>query len=288
MPALPIETRRGTPMSPLRYPGGKAPLADFLAALMARRMQSRYVEPYAGGAGAAIALLITGAAEEIWINDLDPAVYSFWCSVVKGGDEVAEWIREVPLDLDTWHEQRSIYQRGDASDPLRLGLAMFYLNRTNRSGVMNAGVIGGKSQAGKYTISARFDRARLAKRVQVIYSSRDRITVTNRDGLSVLHESLQWDSCLNFVDPPYFEKGEFLYPNSFGQRQHEDLAKILNGAPRANWLLTYDIHPTIMQYYRDRTQFEFALEYSAHVRERKMELMVASDSLAGSITGSYA
>jgi DNA adenine methylase len=69
----------------LRYPGGKAPFAPFIADLMVANglTGGHYLEPYAGGAGVALDLLFQGHASHIHINDADPAVYAFWLSVIK-------------------------------------------------------------------------------------------------------------------------------------------------------------------------------------------------------------
>ena len=69
-----------------------------------------------------------------------------------------------------------------------LGFAFFYLNRTNRSGVLNAGVIGGQAQTGTYKIDARFNRATLTERLRAIGDLADHIEVTDLDGRT----TIQW------------------------------------------------------------------------------------------------
>ncbi len=283
MPAIEVIPRRGFPRSPLRYPGGKSSLAGFFNAIIARRGLDTYVEPYAGGAGAAIELLLTDSVSEIVINDLDPAIYCFWHAITCDTIGFLDRLAKTPLTLDEWRIQQEIYRNGDLRDSLALGFATFYLNRTNRSGVMNAGVIGGQSQGGKYRIDARYDRDSLAKRIQLIADQRKRIKVTNEDGVATIRRAMRRKAALIYADPPYYAKGSYLYLNSFDNTQHEQLASILNANADRNWILTYDDHERIRELYADRKYFNFQLNYSAHQRMRVAELMVASDHLSPSI-----
>jgi DNA adenine methylase len=281
--AIEVVPRRGLPRSPLRYPGGKSSLANFFNAVIARRGLDTYVEPYAGGAGAAIELLLTDSVSEIIINDLDPAIYSFWHSVTYNSDGFLARLESTPLTLDEWRVQQQIYRNCDQSDSLALGFATFYLNRTNRSGVMNAGVIGGQNQNGKYRIGARYDRDSLAKRIEAIANQRKRIKVTNEDGVATIRRAMRRKAALIYADPPYYAKGSYLYLNSFDDAQHERLASVLNSSADRNWILSYDDHERIRELYADRSHFNFQLHYSAHQRAQVAELMVVSDNLSPSI-----
>lgn len=251
--------------------------------LIARRGLNTYVEPYAGGAGAAIDLLLNDAVQRIVINDLDRAIYAFWKSVVDHTTGFLHLIERVELNLEEWRRQQAIYRNPDGRTELELGFATFFLNRTNRSGVMNAGVIGGQLQGGKYRIDARFDRDTLAKRVQRIAARRDRIKVTNLDGAASIRQALRLRAALIYADPPYYEKGSFLYLNSFDDSQHTRLATLLNRHPQSNWVLTYDDHVRVRELYKDRTYFNYGLNYSAHRTGKHAELMVVSDGISPSI-----
>ncbi|MCS6557392.1 DNA adenine methylase [Curtobacterium flaccumfaciens] len=267
--------------SPLRYPGGKAKLAGFFAdALEAAGMRNAtYVEPFAGGAGAGLTLLLAGVVGQVVINDLDPAVHSFWEAVKNESDEFARRIETVPLDLNEWQKQREIYRAADARDPFALGFAFFYLNRTNRSGVLHAGVIGGKSQSGTYRIDARFNRVELQRRVKELGRVSDRIELTFEDGRRSVERWATRSNTFLYVDPPYVEAGGSLYLNAFDARDHADLAATLNKVSRSAWLLTYDDSPVIRNLYADRAVFDYELHYSAHRVGKAREVLIASDPL---------
>jgi DNA adenine methylase len=280
-----IASRRYGTLSPLRYPGGKASLAGFFSDLIASIGidHARYVEPYAGGAGAGIALLREGLVDHLVINDIDPAVHAFWTSAVHDNRRFVRRVNKIPLTIDEWRRQRTIYQGGDASDPLRLGLAFFYLNRTNRSGILNAGVIGGQKQQGNYLIDARFNRTTLTERLTAIGDLADQITVSDLDGRSVIQAYADDASTFMYIDPPYVHAGSQLYLNAFDGRDHQALAAVVTSIPKAHWLVTYDTAPLIERAYKDHFQCRIAISYSARYPGKAEELLVGSPAVANAI-----
>lgn len=277
-----VKAHRGTVYTPLRYPGGKTRLTGFLRRVIetAGWGSCTYVEPYAGGAGAALSLLHDSIVPRIVINDLDPAIHAFWEAATHHSADLLAKFDSTAVTLNEWHTQREIYRAGDTSDPVGLGFATFYLNRTNRSGVMNAGVIGGQAQAGRYKIDARFNRLELRQKLEWIGLSADCITVSNRDGLELLAHTIEDDSAFCYIDPPYFDKGSYLYMNSFADEGHAALAALLRSARAARWVLTYDDVPQIRKLYLGLYQGTFSLPYSAHKAEMAKERMVLSDPIA--------
>jgi DNA adenine methylase len=267
-------------VSPLRYPGGKSALAGLFADLIAELgiRSCTYVEPYAGGVGAGIALLRAGVVKRLVINDIDPAVHAFWAEVVDSTTAFIDWIVDVPLTLEEWRRQRDIYRSGSA-DRSALGRAFFFLNRTNRSGVLNAGVIGGQTQNGRYKIDARFNRETLAERVQAIGSLRSAIEVTALDGRTVIHQHGRRKSSFLYIDPPYVHAGSQLYLNAFEARDHEALAHTVRAVTTAHWLMTYDDSPFIKHLYAEHFQGRLDLTYSARYPGKTSELLVASGAV---------
>lgn len=283
-----VASRRYGTLSPLRYPGGKAALAglfgDIIDALGIER--ARYIEPYAGGVGAGIALLREGIVEELVVNDIDPAVHAFWKSAVSDNANLVDMVASVPLTIDEWQKQREVYRSRDERDSLGLGFAFFFMNRTNRSGILNAGVIGGQSQEGRYRIDARFNRATLIERLTAIGDLANRITVTDLDGRTVIQRYAQDDRAFMYIDPPYVQAGSQLYLNAFEGRDHTALAAMVNTIDKAHWLITYDTAPLIEKLYREHFQCRLELTYSAHRPGRAEELLVASPAVAGVVKAS--
>lgn len=278
---LPIR-RLGRPVSPLRYPGGKAVLAGFFSLVLDGLQLERptYVEPFAGGVGAGIELLMNDRVGALVINDIDAAVFSFWRTALEQTDDFVDRILHTPLTLDEWQKQRELYRARDERDPLALGFAFFYLNRTNRSGVLNAGVIGGKAQQGRYLIDARFNRDELARRISAIGSLRERITVSDDDGKQVVTRYASDTNAFLYIDPPYVDMGGSLYLNAFENRDHSELAHAVNASATGNWILTYDMSPVVISEYENRYHRQYELNYSGYRAQKARELLVASDPVA--------
>jgi len=243
--------------------------------------RGHYAEPYAGGCGLALSLLYGGFVADIHVNDIDPAVWSFWHSVLNDTDALVELIEKSPVTVEEWRRQRAIHQAMDLADPLALGFSAFFLNRTNRSGVIGSGgVIGGLNQAGKYLIDCRFHREDLARRVRRVSRYGRHIHLTRLDALDFLGscETTLPTNTLLFIDPPYFQKGPELYTNFYKSGDHAKLAaKVLTvGMP---WVVTYDDVPEIRALYRDRRQYSFCVNYSLNEKRLGAELLVVSKGL---------
>lgn len=269
-------SNRAVANSPLRYPGGKAALTSFFSDVISRLGTSVHVEPYAGGAGAGISLLCEDRVQNLVINDIDPAVRSFWTSVTRRTGQFTALIADTPLSVDEWIKQKEIYQACDESDELTLGFSFFYLNRTNRSGIINASPIGGIRQNGNYKMGARFNRDRLAERVTAIGARASRITVLGWDGKAVARCFACDPRVFTYIDPPYVGAGTSLYRNTFSNRDHEDLAGELDRQRHGNWAVTYDLSDFIRRLYRHHDIHEYQLSYSAHRNSKVSELLIAS------------
>jgi len=267
--------------TPLRYPGGKARLGPWLAFTMRHNGISggTYMEPYAGGAGAAIFLLMCGYVRRIVINDVDPAVHAFWHCVLHDCDRLVARIRATPCTLETWRTQRQVLRAGTAqSSVLDLGFACFFMNRTNRSGILHGGVIGGYAQNAANNIDARYNVDDLVARILRIHAKRGSITLYNLDALALLQGpalELRARSLL-YLDPPYYVKGQQLYRNAYAPEDHAAIAAAVQAVPTP-WLVTYDNAPEVAALYADAHGCTFDLTYSMHLdRPRATERLFHS------------
>lgn len=267
--------------SPLRYPGGKTFLFPFFDDVIKKHKLERvtYVEPFAGGAGAALALLFSEKVDRIVINDLDKAIYAFWKSAIFHSAKFIKEIHSTPVTIKERKKQKTIYSNPKASQ-FELGFATFFLNRTNISGILDGGPIGGVDQKGKYKIDARFNKEKLAKRIHKLSLYKNRISVFNKDGLDLINDYLNKKNVFIYLDPPYFEKGTTLYLNHYKKENHEALARRLNQNPNAFWLLTYDDKEEIRSLYPDREVISFSLNYNAYESRKGREVLIFSDALA--------
>jgi len=258
-------------ISPLRYPGGKARLFKYFLRLIQQNNLNdcRYVEPFCGGAALAIELLEGYVVDEIHLNDLDRAVFAFWHSAVHRNDELCTLIDASPVTMDVWYACRETYRQAEQADLLRLGFSTFFLNRTNRSGILNAGVIGGQRQDGVWRMDARFNKTDLLERVRTIGDWKSRITVTQLDTRELLNQySASFDQrTLIYLDPPYVEKGPRLYLNAYEEKDHRELAAAV-AKLECPWVVSYDAHPLISEIYSGFREQDMRLHYSAREHTR--------------------
>lgn len=254
--------------SPLRYPGGKNCIFPFVSKLFYENelIGMSYAEPYAGGAGLALRLLFEGYVDHVFINDLDKAIYSFWKSILDDTDEFCRWLEDVEISMENWNYYKNIQRNADQATSLDLAKATFFLNRTNVSGVLKGGVIGGFNQTGTYKMDARFNKSDLILRIQKIASSKNRITVSNLDGLSFIKKmNRKKKEVFIYIDPPYVQKGADLYMNFYTKMDHEKLSKAI---PRMQkkWMVSYDNHDFILNLYAERRKIVYQLSQATSNR----------------------
>lgn len=281
--------------SPLRYPGGKAAAADFFARVLSSNnigSDGVYCEPFSGGAGVALTLLLTNRVDTIVINDLDLCIAAFWTSFLENTHEFIEKIKRCTISINAWKRYRSTYDNAlslDLTDPqqrLKLGFATFFLNRTNRGGILPfAGPIGGREQAGKYKIDARFKKDVLIERLRKIAALKSRIIFSSKDALEFLHDftqiGLPVKKTFIYLDPPYYKRGKELYLNFYSPQDHAVLADHIIQFNHCRWLMTYDDCPEIRQIYNHPqvNVQEFHLRYSIQQPRKAVEIMITPKHL---------
>lgn len=271
--------------TPLRYPGGKARFAPLIAGVIADNdlTGGHYLEPYAGGAGVALCLLVDGVVEHVHINDADPAIADFWRAATQQSDQLVAMVASEPIDMDAWHHWRGVMLGNVPGSDLERGFATLFMNRTNRSGILKGGVIGGKAQSGDYKISARFMRDELCLRLDRIRIHAAGIHVYEEDAHKLLlrcHQFLPAKS-LVYLDPPYYVKGAGLYRNFYKHEDHVRIAKLLGSDRfRRPWVVSYDNADEITEMYAYATSYAYGLNYTAQRRYTGSEVMFFSKRIA--------
>ncbi len=270
--------------SPLRYPGGKGRMFKSVENLIKENGLTgcTYVEPFSGGFGIGIKLLTSGCVKNVIINDVDDHIYSFWYSVFNYTRKLIKLIQETPIDLEHWREQRNIYNNYRGKSKLKKGFAAFYLNRTNYSGVLKGGPIGGYAQDGKYTIGCRFNKEELIRQINALSEYREHVRIYNNDAIKFIQEviiPIRNEVFVNF-DPPYVVKGSELYKNFYTSEDHVKLANFIKDNLRdVYWIITYDNCPLIEQLYSEYSPQEYFLMHMAGRAKEGKELLIRNFNL---------
>ena len=268
--------------SPLRYPGGKSKIAPLIRLIIEKSLKHEitYIEPFAGGAGVALSLLMNGAVDRIVINDYDKAIYSFWRAVKESPKELIDLIANTPLTIREWKKQKETYLTQNKKYSVELGFAAFYLNRTNRSGILSAGPIGGYDQTGNYSMCARFNKSSLIERIQKIAEYKSQIAVYNKEIRSFINCVVPkyQDNAFVYFDPPYYENGQRLYKNFFSPTDHSDIASSIVKGVHCSWVITYDDVPELRTIYSGFAQRRYNLNYSAANKGKGSEIIIFKHS----------
>jgi DNA adenine methylase len=270
--------------SPLRYPGGKGALANFIKLIISNNnlLDGNYVELYAGGASIAWSLLFEEYIQRVHVNDINPSVMSFWNSVLYDTENLCRLIRNTEINMEQWHQQRQIQNNPEEYSRLELGFSTFFLNRTNRSGILKGGVIGGKSQDGEWKLDARFNKQDLVKRIERIARYSNRIQLYNLDAMSFIRNNLPSlpQRTLVYLDPPYFNKGQDLYENHYNQNDHAHIAQVVTNDIQQPWVVSYDAAEKILELYTEYPSIKYNISYSAQQRYQGSEVIFFSTRLA--------
>jgi DNA adenine methylase len=267
----------GPYFSPLRYPGGKRKLVPFIRAVVKANdlLGGCYVEPFAGGAAVALELLIEGTCSQVHINDISKPLHAFWDAALHHNDALCERITETEINMNVWRRQVAVLENPEGQSVLDLGFAAFFLNRTNFSGILKGGVIGGKQQDGKYKLDARFKKHNLLPRIRQIGQFAAQIELHNQDALQFLkaHSKDFPEKTLVYLDPPYYVKGKALYENYYEDDNHQQIAQFLGDEADFQWLVSYDNAPEIIQIYQDVGHRSYQLQYFANQTYKGEEVM---------------
>ncbi|WP_313094342.1 DNA adenine methylase [Streptococcus parasuis] len=270
--------------SPLRYPGGKNKTYQYVKYLVETNNIDTYIEPFCGGAAVALKLLLNNDVKKIMLNDFDRAIYAMWYSILHDTEAFIKKVVEATFTIEEWDKQQEIQKKKYSVDLLTLGFSTFYLNRTNRSGIIQAGPIGGRNQTGNYKMNCRYNTEVLVKKIELIAKNKNRISLYNLDAIKFIKNNIRRTRrSLTFFDPPYFVKGKELYTNFYERIDHLELRDTIDKyMSKHKWILTYDFHEEIQNMYSSFEYFPYQLNYSAGNSKKGLEYIFLSQNISSS------
>lgn len=269
--------------SPLRYPGGKNKLSAFISKIcIDNNIDGHYVEPYSGGASVALFLLLEGFVKKITINDKDRSIYAFWHSVLNNTDLLCKLIETTSVNIEEWKKQKEIQINKQTVSLLELGFSTFFLNRTNRSGIINAGVMGGIEQNGDYHIDCRFNKQELIKRIRKIADRKKDIKLYKKDAIKLIDKiqnETENKNVIFYFDPPYYLKASSLYMNYYKEENHKDVSTKIQNIRNIQWIVSYDNVPEIKTLYINCQKKEYSFKHTAYHSRLGQEVLFFSPNL---------
>ncbi|MBP6367540.1 MAG: DNA adenine methylase [Nitrosomonas sp.] len=269
--------------TPLRYPGDKARLADFFKMVFRHNalLDGHYVEPYAGGAGIALNLLTQGYVSCIHLNDLSPAVFAFWHSVINQPEELCRAIHDVKITKEEWLKQEAILNTPADHSLLEVGFSNFFLNRTNRPGVLWKNAFREIKQNELWAVDPRFNKNELIRRIEWIAMFRPRIRLYNLDAEEFIKSVLPTlpSKTLVYLDPPYYVKGWWPYEGDYSHDDHANIAKLVKEQIDQYWMVSYDNVPEAIEMYKGYPSIVYDMKQRARDSYIGTEVMFFSNRL---------
>jgi len=240
-------------LSPLRYPGGKSKLIDYIYSKLNDNKLDTFIEPFCGGASVSLALLDAKVVKNIVLNDLDFGIYSLFY-IIKNYpyDIISKLIGYVPVHEDYYVSQEIIKSNYKDCDIIKAAWNLLINNRLAYSGIYKANPLGGKN-GDRNSLLQRWNPNSLIKRILHIHSMSSKIEILNIDATKLIEDAYWNESSTIFIDPPYFAKGKDLYNNYYRKKDHVMLNVLLDslfqGMPGADIILTYDNNKYIKKLY---------------------------------------
>jgi len=237
-----------------------------------------YYEPFCGGSGVALYLLMNNLVEDIAINDFDRAIYSFWRAVFFDTNKLVAMIENTPITVNEWKKKKKIFINSSKYS-INYAFATLFLNRTNRSGIISAGPIGGYKQKGIWKIDARYNKNEIINRIITISKYKKHVKVNNMDIRRFIHTHNFDNKSFIFFDPPYVNNAKRLYKNALALKDHIEIAKAIKSINNAKWIMTYDDTDLIRSLYSNYYTTKFFIQYSAATKKKGKELLILKNSI---------
>ena len=264
--------------SPLRYPGGKTNLYKSVKTIIDKNHLTDiiYTEPFSGGYGIGLQLMINGDVQKFIINDYDYHIYAFWKTVFLHTQKLVDFITNVDITIEEWHKQKEIYLNYKNHSIIDVGCSTLFLNRTNYSGILKGGPIGGFDQGGEYKINCRFNKVKIISDIKAIAAHKKQVEIYNLDAIKLIRKLSSREKIFYNFDPPYVQKGKELYENFYKDVDHIKLHDAIGKFVQDKWIMTYDKCDFIKKLYEGYYIEEYSLTYVAGEKKKGKEYLISN------------
>ena len=253
--------------SPLRWPGGKARIADAILSHMGPHLA--YVEACCGGAAVFWAKPREASKAEV-LNDADGELINFYRVLHRRGRRLAREVDAMPYSRMLFDHQRSARPASQFARAARF----WYINRVGFGAVMDKPSFGGHAIYRCNVLPARI--------LQDLDLTIERLRGVSFENIDVVRLIGLYDRPTTFfyVDPPYYDVAKGLYAQPFGTADHTRLAECLKQIS-GRFILSYDDCPCVRGLYRTCHMAEVTMRYSIRKgpRRKTTELLISNRPL---------
>lgn len=226
-------------LSPFRYPGGKTWLIPkLLDWVKASGTIEHFVEPFAGGASASLAVADSNLVSMITMVEKDESVAAVWKVIFSNqAHDLSEMIVSFEANPTNIHAAL----KSHPTNKLEQAFQVILRNRVVHGGILAPGASVMKAGENGKGITSRWYPQTLKNRIDYIRQFKDRIRFVEGDAFAIIESNKLNPRAAFFVDPPYTaggkSAGKRLY--KYNELNHRRLFELLSSV-RGSVLMTYD------------------------------------------------
>jgi len=222
--------------TPLRWHGGKSPLASKIRALFPPGRGTdwlHYVEPFAGGLSVLLADELGGEGISEVANDLNGNLINFWRTIQDLADceMLRRRVEATPFSADEWNRAYSIVQGYEPATSIGKAWAFFVLCRQSLAGRMNSYSPISRTRTRRGMNEQVSGWLTAIEGLPAVHARLKRVLILNRPALDVI-ASQDGKKTLFYIDAPYVTNtrtAKQVYKHEMSDDDHIALVELLSG-----------------------------------------------------------
>ena len=246
--------------TPLRYPGGKSRAIKKMAQFLPDMWNyNEYREPFIGGGSFAIWMTWNYPHLDIWVNDLYPPLYNFWCELRDNGKKMRDHLVQLKSRYPDQGSAKGLFLdakekvNDDSISPLYRACAFYVVNKCSFSGLTESSSFSRQASDSNFSM-------RGIENLPYYSSLIKDWKITN-----LSYEQLLTDDkkCFTYLDPPYDIKSN-LYGRSGSMHKRFDHDRFALDCDRyiGDQLVSYNSDQLVKERFEGWQAGEFDLTYT--------------------------